>query len=220
MPVNMVKPELITELNHDDLSLVARCHREAFPKALSSAMGQTYCKKMLEWYISGNQTFIFYLRLDDICVGYCGGLLFDGKHPLGSASSMIQYSFHEAVKAILLRPWLLFHPEFIRKYRLVLKNVWRHLRRYVGKPVVSHPPRNVRPHAGLIVIGVAPAHQGKGYGSMLLKEFENQAKKRGYKHLMLTVLRENKQAIEAYSRNGWIITRQEGYSLTMEKLLS
>lgn len=211
--------EIITNVRHQDLSLIARCHRKAFPRALSTAMGQMYCEKMLEWYISDSRTLIFYLRTNGDCIGYCGGLIFDGIHPGGSASSMIQYSFHAAVKAILLRPWLFFHPEFIRKYRLVLKNVWRKFLKWTGKPYKALPPANIPPHAGLVVIGVSPEHQGKGVGGILLQEFENQAKSRGYNLLRLTVLQTNTQAIKAYQKNGWVITETKGNSVAMEKVL-
>lgn len=76
------------------------------------------------------------------------------------------------------------------------------------------------PHAGLVVIGVDPDCQGKGYGSILLQEFERLAVEvYGVRNLQLTVLTENQQAIRAYERNGWIKGKVSGNSLQMWKQL-
>jgi ribosomal protein S18 acetylase RimI-like enzyme len=73
------------------------------------------------------------------------------------------------------------------------------------------------PHTGLIVIGVDPAYQGKGYGSKLLQEFEVVSKEMGFNILMLTVKSENAQAIKSYQRNGWVIISDDGKSVAMTK---
>lgn len=200
------------------LPAIAACHRKAFPRALSSAMGQSYVEKMLEWYLVDSRAFLFFIEDQGICVGYCGGLLADGKTVVGSASSMIQHSFNAAVAAILLRPWLLFHREFLNKYRLIIRNIWRKLRKSIGVPLPpTAPPPDTVPHTGLIVIGVAPEWQGKGIGSRLLTEFERQSADRGFNRMTLTVRSDNAQAIRAYLRNGWQITQDDGISTTMEK---
>ncbi len=217
----MNSTEIITTPALTDLPLLARCHRKSFPRALSTAMGQAYVEKMLEWYIVDEHAFLFYLKMGNACIGYCGGLLVDGQRVKGSASSMIQHSFNKAMVSILSRPWLLFHAEFLKKYRLILKNVWRRINRsFRGHEKKRDVDVNTPSHTGLIVIGVDPAFQGKGYGSMLLVEFENQSKLRKYSHMMLTVLQSNKAAIESYRRNGWEITRQEGNALVMEKSIN
>ena len=197
---------------------MARCHRAAFPNALSSLMGQKYVEKMLEWHVVDDRAFIFFLKENNKCIGYCGGLIYDGKSPIGSASSMIQHSYNAAVMAMLLRPWLFVHPKFLIKYRLVFRNIWRRARKQLGYPQkVGPPPASIPPHTGLIVIGVDPTFQGKGYGGVLLQEFERKSKEMGFDHLMLTVQTDNHQAIKSYCRNGWLTTIVEGNSTTMEK---
>lgn len=208
------KPEAV------HLPAIAACHRKAFPRALSSAMGQSYVEKMLEWYLVDPRAFLFFYEDNGSCVGYCGGLLVDGKTAVGSASSMIQYSFNAAVAAILLRPWLLIHPEFLKKYKLIIRNIWRKFRKSIGIPVPPMaPPTHILPHTGLIVIGVAPGRQGKGIGSQLLAEFERQSADRGFNRMMLTVRSDNAQAIRAYLRNGWTVTSETHGSTTMEKII-
>ncbi len=201
----------------NDLPLIAQCHRSAFPQSLSTAMGQPYLVKMLEWYLSSDTTFLFFLEVEGECVGYCGGMLIDGKAPMGSASGMTQYSFAEAVKAILLRPWLFFHREFRSKYKFIVKNIRMKFLRQIGKVQAQTFSTPLPPHAGLIVIGVASSFHGKGYGSLLLSHFETVARLRGYNHLMLTVLSYNDKAIKSYSRNGWFVTNSTPNVTTMEK---
>jgi len=207
---------------HQDLPRLAKCHRAAFPKTLSSAMGQRYVEKMLEWYLVDKRAFIFMVEEDNQIIGYCGGLKFDGTARAGSASSMIQHSYNLAVKTFLKRPWLFLHPEFLAKYRLAGRNVHSRIKKLIGiedarVPTISELPE---PHTGLIVIGVHPKVQGQGYGSMLLREFEKITINLGFRKMMLTVRTDNKLAIKSYLRNGWLTTRVEGNSTTMEKRLS
>jgi glycosyltransferase involved in cell wall biosynthesis/ribosomal protein S18 acetylase RimI-like enzyme len=204
-----------------DLMAIAACHQKAFPKALSTAMGKTYLCKMLDWYLEDQRAFLFYLEQDGNCMGYCGGLKVDGAG-FGSASSMIQHSFRQAIKAFLLRPWLFFHPEFLHKYKLAARNVISRGRKSFLKKPLPKPVQgktSFTPHIGLIVIGVDPALQGMGYGSRLLKQFELASRQLGFSRLSLTVKTNNVTAIRSYTCNGWITTQVQGNSTTMEKNL-
>lgn len=202
-----------------ELPRVAACHRKAFPAALSTAMGQAYVEKMLEWYLTDSKAFIFYLEDDGICVGYCGGLKFHGTSRAGSATDMIQHSYGAAVRSFLKRPWLFFHPEFIIKYRLVIKNV---VRRFRAKKPLDHTTKEIlpAPHTGLIVIGVDPDYRGKGYASQLLREFEVHSKSLGFDRMMLTVRSDNEHAINVYERNGWKQVNRGGQTVEMEKRIN
>lgn len=211
--------EQLIKATRADLPRLAQCHRAAFPRTLSSAMGQHYVEKMLEWYLDDERAFIFLLELDNQCIGYCGGLKFDGTVRVGSASSMIQHSYNQAIKIFLKKPWLFFHPEFISKYKLAIKNVWFRVKRSFGivKTSLMKSQERLQPHTGLIVIGLDPSVQGKGYGSLLLQEFERISGTLGFNKMMLTVRTDNLKAIRSYLRNGWVVTRQEKRSTTMEK---
>jgi len=211
--IRIAKPE--------DLTRIAKCHQYAFPKSLSSAMGVPYLTKMLEWYLVDSRAFLFFISQNDVCIGYCGGLKFDGTARVGSASSMIQHSYNMAVKTFLMKPWLFFYPEFLSKYKLAARNVLKRIKLIVGINEQSKPLNKGEavPHTGLIVIGVDPNVQGKGYGSQLLQEFERVSKNLGFDKMMLTVRTDNSNAIKSYERNGWAITKVEGISTSMEKNL-
>lgn len=203
-----------------DLEKIAECHRSAFPDSLSTKMGQKYLKKMIEWYLTDEKRFLFHIEENGKCAGYCGGMIHDGTQPSGSASGMIQYSFNDAVLAIIFRPWLLFHKEVISKYSLIKKNIRNRFimkKKSVIKVYNDKPKVLPVPSVGLVVIGVSKEFQGKGFGSVLLQEFENRSKEMNFNLINLTVRNDNDKAIKAYERNGWIKSKLTGNSLEMYK---
>ncbi len=212
---------MIVTANNLNLKEIAACHCAAFPKSFSSALGLAYVEKMLEWYIADESAFLFYLREDDRCIGYCGGMI-RSTPGMGSASSMTQYSFNQAIQSFLIRPWLIFHPELRAKYLFVLKNLWYKI---IGKAKKGNEStsRNdepsFKPYVALVVIGVRGELQGKGYGSVLLKAFEKRAIELGYFKMLLTVLSNNFKAIKSYERNGWRVTKTNEKSTSMEKII-
>ena len=200
-----------------DLRQIAKCHREAFPGSLSSQLGLKYAMKMLEWYLSTPKAFLIFIQEKSECVGYCGGMIVDGTLPHGSASSMAQYSFHQALQSLLVRPWLLMHYEFLSRYKLVLRNIFFKISKLFFRMEVRSAKEPQEPYASLIVIGVRPSHQGKGYGTMLLNEFEALCRKKGLKKLSLTVKSDNAKAIRSYTNNKWIISAKKEMTTSMVK---
>ena len=215
------KHEAIVPTGHTDLNVVARCHIRAFPSSLASALGTAYVAHMLSWYLSSEKTFIFHIEDEQgRCAGYCGGMISDGTLGTGSASGMAQYSFRAAVWAFATHPWVFIHPEVRAKWPLLWKNILVKLglRNRVHFSAVQQQRMASDPRAGLVVIGVDPLYQGKGYGSLLLQEFERRAVEvYGVRKLQLSVLADNVQAIRAYERNGWMKGEEKGGSLQMWK---
>lgn len=220
----MANSAVIISTKHIHLPALARCHRAAFPHSLATALGQPYVAHMLSWYLSSDKTFIFHIEDEKgNCVGYCGGIISDGTLGTGSASGMAQYTFKQAVWAFLTHPWVLFHPEVRAKWPLLWKNILMKLG--LRKRVHFTPEQKAKmarePQVGLVVIGVDPAYQGKGYGSILLKEFERRAvEEYGIRKLQLSVRADNAQAIRAYERNGWVRGEERNGSLRMVKVVS
>jgi len=213
--------EKIKNTTVNELRGVAVCHQRAFPKSLATVLGVHYVVQMLSWYLSSDKTFLFHVEdAQGCCIGYCGGLVSDGSLGTGSASGMAQHTFKAAIVAFLTHPWVLLHPEVREKWPLL----WKNLKMKLGltKRIHFSPQQKTRmakdPSAGLVVIGVDPAYHGKGYGSILLKEFERKAvEDYGIRKLSLSVLANNHQAIRAYERNGWQRGELKGKSLQMWK---
>ncbi len=215
--------EKITTTLPSHLPALARCHRAAFPNALATALGQRYVAHMLSWYLSSDKTFIFHIEDEQgRCAGYCGGMVSDGSLGTGSASGMAQHTFKAAIWAFLTHPWVFFHPEMRAKWPLLWKNILMKfgLRRRVHFSPEQKEKMAREPQVGLVVIGVDPAYQGKGYGSLLLKEFERRAVEvYGIRKVQLTVLADNAQAVRAYERNGWVRGELRGERLGMWKMV-
>ena len=207
------------------LHSVVECHRKAFPKSFTTQLGRKYLTKMFEWYLDDQNRFLLVLFEDTNCVGYCGGFIKkDGQ--IGSTSGMIQHTFDDAVKALFYRPWLLFHVEIRRKYRVVIQNIRnRFFPQKKNLPSQSNvcdqmPASSLKASTGLVVIGVNPDHRRKGFGTRLLEAFEDKATKMGVNRMHLSVRSKNKAAIKAYERNGWSRTKVNGDSLEMIKIIS
>ena len=195
------------DTKHSDLVALVKCHEKAFPEALSTKLGHKFCSKMLSWYIESDRGIMFHIEKDGEILGYVGGITIRKPGMPGSATSITQHSFKEFVWAFILRPWLFFHPENLKRFSFIRRNIKLKLRLIRNNP--SSPLTEVKPEfipsMGLVVIGVSPENQGKGYGSLLLKEFETRAQKEGFGRIHLSVHKDNHQAITAYKRNGWLV---------------
>lgn len=202
-----------------DLEKIALCHQLAFPQALSTRLGKKIVRKMLEWYLADPKRFLLWIEKDNQCIGYVGGMVSDGSQVHGSASGTIQYAFNELFCALVVRPWLWFHPEIVSRYKLILKNIYFRITKY-NKPFKERKKHLLSAsYVGLVVIGVHPQYQGKGYGALLLESFERKTIELGYKRMSLTVLMHNHPAIKSYTRNGWMISEYKGKSVNMQKIV-
>lgn len=218
---------MFSETSQHDLKSVAHCHRSAFPGSFSSALGIWYLKKMFDWFLSTDKTFLFHINENGKCIGYCGGLIVDGTLSTDSTTGKTHHSHKEAIISLMLRPWLLFHPHVRKNSSFILKNLKNRFGAKNKKNESVQKKKKVNIHAGLVVIGVNPTYQGKGYGSKLLNEFERRSiEDYGISTFTLSVMKNNSKAISAYERNGWKRRKIVGESLKMykevknEKLLS
>ena len=204
-----------------DIDNIARIHVKAFPNSLSSKLGYRYSRKMISWYLEDQRGELFHLDESGKVLGYCGGLLITSPGRHGSATSVTQYTFNALVFSFLMRPWLIFHPEIKKRLPFIMKNI--RLKLKPGMPIKPAPESDGNPtfvpSMGLVVIGVDPEYQGKGYGSILLKEFERRAREKGFRRINLSVRKDNQQAISAYLKNGWAIGSTGEEELSMFKNL-
>ena len=204
-----------------DLDKIAGIHIKTFPYSLSSKLGFKYCRKMISWYLEDERGELFHLEDSGEIVGYCGGLAIKvpGRH--GSATSVTQFSFKELIGSFIFRPWVIFHPEIRKRVPFIWKNLKLRLGLSGVKAQVKihDGEKPFIPSMGLVVIGVLPEYQGKGYGSVLLKEFERRAREKGFKIINLSVRMDNEQAISTYMKNGWIISSTGEEELSMHKIL-
>lgn len=207
------------DTKNTDLNALVHCHRLAFPDALSTKLGRRFCSKMLSWYIESARGILFHLEHEGKIPGYVGGIMIREPGLPGAATSITQHSFRVFVLAFLIRPWLIFHPENLKRISFIWRNIKLKLRSggKSSNTSVQDVSQIFIPSMGLMVIGVLPEHQGKGYGSFMLKEFESRARKEGFRKISLSVHKDNHQAITAYRRNGWTVGREDSSGLYMFK---
>ena len=203
----------------DDLHKIAKCHIAAFPKSVTSMLGEKVVASMLKWYLSATNKFLFYVEENNLVQGYCGGFIMDGSDAYGSGSGMTQFGFNQAAGSFARKPWLLLHPAVRKKYQFILKNIMRKVGLLKEQPmaVASPKPKNEPLTAGLVVIGVIPNLQQKGLGTLLQQEFERKAIKMSAKRLSLSVRKQNEKAIKSYTKNGYLISDENETSFIMTK---
>jgi GNAT superfamily N-acetyltransferase len=205
-----------------DLPEIVGCHKDAFPDALSSKQGTLFIFKMMEWYINSDRGVLFHVCDDQgEMAGYCGGIVTRKPGLLGALSSIAQYAFYNFLKSYLRKPWLFFHPENLKKFPSIVKNLLIKfgLKKRV-QLVSSEKNADFQAFMGLVVIGVKNKYHGKGYGSILLKEFERSARADGgIKRIQLSVKASNSKAIKSYLSNGWQISKEDDHTKQLIKEL-
>ena len=202
-----------------DLKSIVECHKSAFPDSLSTRLGSKFIYKMLEWYIVSERGVLFHTSSSKgEVIGYVGGIitLRDGMH--GAVTSISQYAFKTFVYSYFVKPWLLFHKENLKKYKIIIKNILTKIGIYNQK--LKQKSREFQPFIGLVVIGVKQDSQGIGLGTLLLTKFENFAKKnQAVVKITLSVNPKNINAIKSYKKNEWKISDFSKNSINMFKFI-
>jgi GNAT superfamily N-acetyltransferase len=208
-----------SDTTKNNLDKVVHCHESAFPEALSTKLGRRFIVKMLSWYIESDRGIIFHLEKDGEILGYLGGIIIKTPGLPGAATSITQHSFGTFVFSFILKPWLIFHSENLKRSAFILRNL--RLKIFPEWKESDYSLKNITgdftPSMGLVVICVSRFHQGKGYGSVLLQEFEDRARYNNIEKITLSVKKTNYQAIGAYSKNGWAVEREGKEELVMFK---
>jgi len=210
---------MLIDTKHNHLRKVAHCHILSFPESISSLLGINYVAKMFEWYLVSSNRFLFHIEIKGEIIGYCGGYM-RLNEPYGSSSGMTQHAFREGIMSLLSHPWIILNPKVIKNIFFLTRNIY-----YKFFPEVSPIMENttidnnsrIKNLTGLVVIGVNPKFHGKGFGSVLLKEFERRAIQLNSGGMSLVVESGNSAAIRAYVRNGWSIKKTSKDSMQMFK---
>ena len=203
-----------------DLQLIAECHQKAFPNSVTTLLGKHFISEMFKWYLLVENRFLYCIIENEICMGYFGGYVVTPLELSGSGSGMAQSGFYAAVISILKKPYLLFHPEIVKRYVFICKNILFRIFYLFTKNRIANQLSVVSDlNARLVVIGVHPDFQGKEIGSILIKKFEFVCNESQVKTAGLSVHEDNKAAIHFYKKNGWKICGKNELSLKMEKTL-
>ena len=75
----------------------------------------------------------------------------------------------------------------------------------IGWCDVVEKPRDTLKHSGVLGIGVAAAHRGRGVGEALLRRTLDDAREKGFTRVELTVRTDNERAKKLYDRLGFAV---------------
>ncbi len=196
---------------------ISKCHRNCFANSFSTKAGKAYIIKTFEWFLVVENRFLFHVESENEVIGYCGGFRssFAGD---GSTSGMLQYAMKEAMQGLIRKPYLLFHPDLLKRYPLIFKNIFRRI--FNSKKNIPTTIHHDNAKIGLVVIGVHPDYRGKGVFELLMQNFEEECKKRNVTRITLSVKASNARAIAAYKKAGWQIASQTKKDIDMFKMMS
>ena len=204
-----------------DITQISKCHHVCFENSFSNKLGLPFISKTFDWFLSGENKFLYHVQYDKDIVGYIGGFCpeYNGD---GSTSGMMMYAKQEAITGVLKRPWLLFSKELQLFYPLIFKNFYHYLFKK-NNTNKSGDKINVdlfEKRIGVVVVGVHPEYRGKGVFEMLMNQFEKEATLFGITNAILSVKKENSRAINAYKKMGWLITKEKNNAIEMHKTIS
>lgn len=202
----------------EQLSSVAICHMASFPNSFGTKLGFNYTKKSLEWFLAGENRFLFHIADENIVAGYCGGFQ-STRLGDGSTSGMMQYAMKEAAVGMLKKPWLFLSKDVIRFYPLIIKNIFKKIARKKNEVVAVSKINNKTNIVGLVVIGVHPDNRGKGCFELLMQHFEKICIQRNASKMILSVKASNARAIGAYKKAGWLTGKQTNKAIEMYKII-
>jgi len=201
-----------------DIDKIVECYISAFPMTLSSKLGRRFLAKMFEWYVVSERGFIFHSEQNNTVTGFCGGIITKTPGLPGAITSISQYAFYTFIISYLLKPYLIFHPQNLKKINYIFKNILIKLKIIKAEKKVSKS--NFQPFCGLVVIGVKKSFQGQGLGYKIMKEFEKYVRSlKHIKFISLSVKKKNIKAINTYKKSGWSVDKKLNNSIKFIKYL-
>lgn len=213
-------PELEVETAHiDDIRAIDVCRRIVFPDSIVTSLSRRFSEKVLMMFTGVEDNFLFVVREDQQCVGYCAGTLDTIQTTgLGSTSSMVQYAFWEAVLCLATRPWLLFDRRIGGQWRFMVRKISERTRKlFRGNYYEVDSQSTEMETAWIVDIGVHPDYRGRGIGSKLLFQFDEHVKTLGLFKAGLSVEKANTAAIRVYEKHGWEVAKTHDTSYYMTK---
>ena len=194
----MKREVVLKKLQPEDLPHVAGVHINSFPESALTKLGAPIVRRYYLWQLTGSHRKVRAIGafVGDDCAGFSFSGIFNG-----STSGFIQQNKRFLVKEVLLRPWLLFNPLFMKRLGEGVKL----LRRSSGKqqPKSAVAGQSPMTDYGILSIAVAEKYQKSGIGQMLMLDAEKEARNYGYRQICLTVHPENRKAVRFYEKQNW-----------------
>lgn len=180
---------VITKATSDDFDELVAAHAIVFAGTMGVALGKPYRRAFIGRFIREPEQIALVARRESLLVGYV----------LGRSISTPDNDRATTVAAaigIALRPWLLLRTG-------VRRQVLAKARRRRTEPVEGNPLL-AKVEGDLVGIGCIPAERGKGTAKALVQAFVAACTEMGWKHISLTVYRDNPAARALYRSIGFV----------------
>lgn len=205
----MIESTSIVTITAELVPGTAIVHRQVLPESRTALMGHAYVTSFVHWICQPEHGGIALavITSDGQIVGYAIGA------PLGYASALSRHLFWISMTSAVLRPWLIFRPQFRRGYR-------DRLRLVATGSVPERAKLNLPPPTmTLIAFGVLPALRRKQMGRSLLGAFEKRARDMGMRSLRLSMRPDNAAARSLYESCGWYVLAESAEQVYYAKML-
>ena len=181
-PVSQV---LVARASLDDLDRIVSLHLECLgPRAnLASLLGPTFVRAAYQWFLTSEETHVIKATVADEIAGFTSICEVPYTVP------MVVACRREALRCLLLRPWLLFNPR-------VLRRAW-------WRPAGTGSKMSGPGIAQVGFTAVSPRYRGRGVGSCLKAASIQTCRRLGVRGVVTGVSRENRASIALNERFGF-----------------
>lgn len=188
-------------LTPEQLPDLVRIHVAAFPESALTRLGQDAVRCYYLWQFEGpHQAAYLGAWVDDVAAGFCIGGVFQG----ALSGFLARYRWRLAWR-LVVQPWLWANAEVRSAVGLAVRRL---LARLLPTPAKTSTPAGTSgesraPAFGILALAVLPEYRRHRLGSRLMRELEEEAGRRGFQEMILTVNPRNTPAVAFYDRLGW-----------------
>ncbi|MFZ5984787.1 MAG: GNAT family N-acetyltransferase [Acidobacteriota bacterium] len=201
----------ISTISASDCSRVAALHRAVFPRSALTRLGLEAVRRYYLWQLEGPHDHWFRGAWKE---GQLAGFCVSGISR-GALGGFLARNRGFLAWRLAIRPWLWADPPVLDRVKTAGRALGI-LRKPDARPGVSFPV----PTWGILSIAVATQSQGSGIAKLLMDDAEQEACRRGFCHMHLSVDVHNARAIRFYEKEGWQKVFLDGaWAGTMTKLL-
>lgn len=179
---------------------VVKLHKVAFKDYLSTKLGDYYIKKMIKWFVLNKECISYCIFLNNEMAGYVMGA------PKFYNKRLNKYIFFPALFSLLKKIYIIFDINFWKKI------YWRLIGAFNKVKEQEKSKEFI-----LVSIGVSKDFSNKGFGKILVEEFEKEARKRNYQFIKLSVFSDNINAIKFYEKLNYVKIFENKYYLIFYK---
>jgi ribosomal protein S18 acetylase RimI-like enzyme len=186
----------IRTLDQADIPHVAEIHAQAFPESLITRLGLECTRRYYQWQIDSPDNVQANGAYEgDTLLGFSFGGVFTM-----ALGGFITRNKGFIFNRLLLRPWLLGHPYFIKKfyYGFKLLLIFSKDQATQKEAILGDDPY------GILAIATDSSARGRGVGQLLMRASERYAIENDFKMMRLTVDLKNTNAIQFYEHIGWV----------------